>query len=188
MTQPLTRYHGDLGATSAEEHRALRPVGMTRADVVARTDALLTPLIERPGVRIFRSVRLARVSGTASAHAVSAGRTLVLIESVAWPSGRYAMDAAGELSCDGHMIGQSASPLAAAVTAFRDRLPRRHRVRALVAVHRTGFGRYTLPEGTRNLGWLMADHLAAALHDALPRRADQVSRQVLAALTEAGIA
>jgi hypothetical protein len=176
------RWHGDLTAISADEHRALRPIGMARADAVRRTEDLLRPLTDIPSVRIFRGVRPA----ASAAFAVTAGRLVLIVEPVAWPPGRYVMDATGQLRCDGRFIGQSAGPLAAGVTALRTRLPRTHRVRALVAVHPIADGAFVLPVPTKEMAWILARDLPTTMRTELARHPRTVSRHIIAALVPAG--
>src|SRR5215470_11068945 len=94
--------------------------------------ALLTDLFALPGVRIFQGVRPAAADLPRIPHVISAGHRLVLVESVAWPPGRYAATAAGQIHCDGVYTGQSVLPLLTAVRHWRQALPRGHRVSALV--------------------------------------------------------
>jgi hypothetical protein len=168
VTEPMLeqRLHGTLDAISDSQCRTLRPIGMAAGDVAARTGSRLAELIEIPSVRIFHGVRAPGCPAPPIAHVVAAGRTLILVESVAWPAGRYAIDASGRVNCDGRYIGQSVQPLVEAVQHWRTLLPRNHRVSALVVVHTAPDGRYTLPVdvGT-DLTWVriddVFDHLAA---------------------------
>jgi hypothetical protein len=181
------RRYGDLTADPAADTpagtRSLRPIAVTAAEVAARTDRLLGELTANPSVRIFRAVRAAG-SPTPVTHAVSAGRLLILVESVAWPPGRYQMDATGRVRCDGRYIGQSTSALVAAVHGVRRRLPRTHRVSALVVVHRTDTGGYALPPPTRDLSWTLADESVRELGDRLDRQPRAVSRHTVGTLTQ----
>jgi hypothetical protein len=179
----MQRRYGDLASVSADEHRSLRPVGLAVADVVARTDALLGRLVAIPSVRIFQGVRPRGATRPVAAHAVSAGPVLILVESVAWPPGRYRMDATGRVRCDGHYIGQTTRPLSAAVQNCRLLLPRSHHVSAVVVVHRTARGNYTLPPQTEELGWALADELPRELQARLARHPSTVSRHTIAALS-----
>src|SRR5215471_8434070 len=88
------RYFGDLNAITDSEQRPLRPIGSTAREVAARTGVLLTD----PGLPLVP-------------HVISAGRRLVLVESVAWPPGRYETSADGRILCDGVYIGQSVQAL-----------------------------------------------------------------------------
>jgi tetratricopeptide (TPR) repeat protein len=176
------RLHGDLVAVGADVCRPLRSVGTDTADVLGRTDELLGRLTSIPSVRIFRGVRPAEATVPLVGHAVSAGRRLVLVESVAWPPGEYRLDPAGLVRCDSRYIGQTTQPLATAVQACRRALPRSHRVEALVVVHQSGSGRYALPAATPELGWVFADELAGHLRTKLLRQPGTVSRHIIAAL------
>src|SRR6516162_8910334 len=83
------RCHGSLDVITDSERRGLRPIGTTAREVAARTGALLNDLLALPGVRIFQGVRPdAAPDMPRIPHAVSAGRQLILIESVAWPPGQ----------------------------------------------------------------------------------------------------
>jgi hypothetical protein len=181
------RRYGDLTPDQSADPpagtRSLRPIAVTAAEVAARTDHLLGELTANPSVRIFRAVRAAG-SPTPVTHAVSAGRLLILVESVAWPPGRYQMDATGRVRCDGRYIGQSTSTLVAAVHGVRRRLPRTHRVSALVVVHRTDSGGYALPPPTRYLSWTLADESVRELGDRLGRQPRAVSRHTVGTLTQ----
>jgi hypothetical protein len=179
---PDRRTYGDLSAAD-DDHRALRPVGVGCREVAARTDDVLAALTEIPSVRIFRGIRPTGARRSVAAHAVSAGRLLVLVESVAWPPGTYTVDAAGRVRCGEHLIGQSTRPLAAAVRALRVVLPFDHRVTAVVAVGRSGAGDYRLPADTRLMSWVFADELGDRLYQQLRRYPRTVSRHTIAALT-----
>ena len=72
---------------------------------------MLGELPAGPGVRIFQGVRPAAAEDLPRIpHAISAGRRLILIESVAWPPGRYQARADDRIHCDGTYIGQSVLP------------------------------------------------------------------------------
>jgi hypothetical protein len=176
------RTYGDLTPVAVDDSRPLRPVGVAVADVVARTDALLERLTTIPSVRIFQGVR-PRGATRPVAHAVSAGPLLILVESVAWPPGRYQMDATGRVRCDGQYIGQTTRLLSASVQACRALLPRSHQVSAFVVVHCTAPGSYTLPPESEELGWALADELPRELQARLARHPSTVSRHTIAALT-----
>jgi hypothetical protein len=190
----LRRWHGDHTVTGADEYRALRPIGMTRAEAVRRTEDLLRPLTDIPSVRIFRGVRAAdgvRAAGatdgaapgpTLAAFAVTAGRLVLVVEPVAWPPGRYLLDATGGIRCDGRFIGQSVGPLVSGVVALRARLPRTHRVRALVVVHPIADGAVGLPVPTKDVAWTLAPDLPTTMRTALARHPRTVSRHTVAAL------
>ncbi|HZN77208.1 MAG TPA: hypothetical protein VFC00_36745 [Micromonosporaceae bacterium] len=176
------RWYGDLASVAADEDRSLRSVGVALTDVVARTDALLGRLIAIPSVRIFQGVRPRGATRPVAPHAVCAGRMLILVESVAWPPGRYRMDATGRVRCDGQYIGQSTRSLKTAIKDCRLLLPRNHQVSAFVVVHRTAHGSYTLPPETKELGWALADELPRELQARLARHPSTVSRHTIAAL------
>jgi hypothetical protein len=182
---PLLRQlrYGDLSEVTGDDGRPLRPVGMSVADVVVLTDAQLGPVTELPGTRIFQGVRLPGVSRPVASHAVSAGRLLVLIESVAWPPGEYRVDATGRVRCDDQYIGQTVRSLCNAVHAYRRVLPGRHQVCAFVVVHRLADGQYLLPPRTADLRWALADDFPAQLHAMLTPHLSAVSRHTIAALT-----
>jgi hypothetical protein len=131
------RYHGTLDSVADREQRPLRPIGTTAAEVAARTELLLAELVANPSVRIFRGVRATGVDAAPTTHAIAAGRSLILLESVAWPPGRYQAGWDGRLYCDDVYIGQTVAPLLAAVRHWRRTLPRWHRVSAMVVVHAT---------------------------------------------------
>jgi hypothetical protein len=117
---------------------------------------------------------------------VSAGRTVVLVESVAWPPGRYAATAAGQIHCDGVYTGQSVRPLITAVRQWREALPRGHRVRALVVVHPTAGGELALPApASSDLGWARAGNAVHDIQAHLPRGRQPVSVSAIAALVAA---
>jgi hypothetical protein len=103
---------------------------------------------------------------------------------VAWPPGRYRIDATGRVRCDGQYIGQTVRSLSAAVRAYRTLLPRRHQVRALVTVYRFTDDDYVLPSGTHDVGWVLADDLLREVKALLAPHLSTVSRHTVAALTE----
>ena len=180
------RCHGSLDAITDSERRGLRPIGSTAREVAIRTGALLTDLLALPGVRIFQGVRQAAVDAPRIPHAVSAGHRLVLVESVAWPPGRYATTPAGQIHCDGVYIGQSVRPLIAAVRHWRQALPRGHRVSALVVVHPTAEGELALPAATApDLAWARASDAVRDIRAHLPRGRQPVSIKAVAALVAA---
>ena len=179
---PDRRTYGDLSAAD-DDHRALRPVGVGCREVADRTDEVLAGLTEIPSVRIFRGIRPTGARRSVAAHAVSAGRLLILVESVAWPPGSYAVDAGCRVRCGEHPIGQSTRPLTAAVRALRVVLPFDHRVTAVVAVRRSGAGAYRLPTDTRLVSWVFAEDLGDRLYAQLSRYPRTVSRHTIAALT-----
>jgi len=180
------RWHGSLDTITDTERRALRPIGSTAHEVAARTGALLADLMKLPGVRVFQGLLPAAADTPRIPHAISAGRRLLLVESVAWPPGRYTATASGAIHCDGVYIGQSVRPLAAAVRYWQGVLPHGHRVSALVVVHPTTEGRLALPAATaRDLSWARADDAVRDIRACLPRRRQPVSMTAVAALAAA---
>lgn len=179
------RYHGSLDAVTDSEQRPLRPIGTTAVDVAARTGALLAELVANPSVRIFRGVRPTGVDASPTTHAIAAGRSLILVESVAWPPGQYRTGGGGRVHCDGVYIGQSAGPLLASLRHWRRVLPRGHRVSAVVVVHHSDGRRYGLPESTRtDLVWSLADEAVDEIRRQIPGRPG-ISRHTLAKLIAA---
>jgi len=178
------RCHGSLAAITDSERRGLRPIGTTAREVAARTGILLNELLALPGVRIFLGVRAAAAPDLPRIpHAISAGRQLILVESVAWPPGRYAARTAGRIHCDGTYIGQSVRPLVHAVRYWRETLPRGHRVSALVVVHPTTAGDLALPAPTpRDLAWSRSDEAVSVIGARLPRGQPAASTKAVAAL------
>jgi hypothetical protein len=183
-TGPSGRCHGSLDVITDSERRALRPIGTTAREVAARTGELLSGLLTLPGVRIFQGVRPATaVDMPRIPHAVSAGRHLILVESVAWPPGRYAARATGRIHCDGTYIGQSVRPLTNAVRHWRETLPRGHQVSALVVVYPAAEGDLRLPAATtRDLAWTCPDHAVRDIRARLPGRKQPASMRAVAAL------
>jgi hypothetical protein len=180
------RYHGRRGVGSAEPgSSALRPVGARAADVVAWTGGVLAALLEVPSVRIVSGVGPASADAVPVSHAVAAGRVLVLVESVAWPGGRYDLDAQGRVISDGMWIGQSVAPLMRTVAAWRALLPRSHRVSALVVVHASDGGPVQLaPRRFADVALVDADGCRDEIRAVLPAR-PSVSRHTMAALLSA---
>jgi hypothetical protein len=177
------RHHGNLAALAHTAVRPLRPIGISADEIAERTGDLLDDLAAAPNVRILRAVRPAGTALPVISHAVTAGRTLILVESVAWPPGRYLIDADGRIRCDHQYIGQSVGALTAAVRQTRRLLPRNHQVSGLVVVHRTGDGgRYTLPTASDGLAWVLAEEAAPRLRGRLAADRITVSRHALAAL------
>ena len=180
------RYHGSLAAITDSERRSLRPIGISAYAVASRTGLLLADLVAIPGVQIFQGVRPAGTNLPLVPHVVSAGRHFVLVESVAWPPGRYAAPASGRIHCVGQYIGQSAAPLIATVRLWRTILPRRYRVSAVVVVHRAGEGELRLPVTTTDeLVWLHADEAADDLRRRLPADRQVANRNAVAVLLAA---
>jgi hypothetical protein len=164
--QPPDRHHGSLKAITDSERRALRPIGTTARDIATRTGVLLDGLPDHPGWWVFQGIRPTAADSPRIAHAIGAGRQLVLVESVAWPPGRYTTAPDGQIHCDGVYIGQSVAPLLAAIEHWRTTLSRSHQVGALVVVHPTGQGPLTLPTATfSGLDWSRAcDTVRFLLH------------------------
>jgi hypothetical protein len=131
---------------------------------------MLRELPTGPGVHIFQGVRPAAAEELPRIpHAISAGRQLILVESVAWPPGQYQARADGRIDCDGTYIGQSVLPLVNAVRYRRDALPRGHRVGALVVVYPTAEGGLALPATVaEEVAWTRACDAARALRARLP--------------------
>lgn len=181
------RCHGSLDAITDSERRALRPIGTTAYETAVRTGVLLADLLTLPGVRIFQGVRQGAAQDMPRIpHAISAGRWLILVESVAWPPGQYAARAAGRIHCDGIYIGQSVRPLVNAIRYWRETLPHGHRVNALVVVHPTAEGDLRLPAPTvRNLAWTHADVAVRDIRAYLPGSRPAVSMRAVAALVAA---
>lgn len=181
------RCHGSLDAITDSERRALRPIGARTAhDVAVATGTLLAGLLVLPGVRIFQGLRPGAADTPRIPHAISAGRRLVLVESVAWPPGGYAASTAGQIHCDGVYIGQSVLPLITAVEHWRVILPAGHKVSACVIVHPTAPGALVLsPPGARDLSWAIADHAARTIRAQLPPGREAVSRKAVATLIAA---
>lgn len=180
------RYYGNLDAITDSEQRPLRPIGSTAREVAARTGILLTDLAADPAVRIFHGVRAADPSLPLIPHAISAGRRLVLVESVAWPPGRYEAGPDGRIHCDGTYIGQSTAALRTVARQWAALLPRNHRVMAVVVVHPAGKGEITLPTGGRkDLAWVLADNAIAELKPCIAGGGRSVSRNAVATLMAA---
>ena len=149
--------HGSLDAIADSERRPLRSIGATAHQVAVATDRLLAGLAGLPHVRLFHSVRPATADLPPVPLALCAGRLMLLVEAVAWPSGRYATASGGRVHCDGTYIGQSVGPLLASVAHGRRLLPRGHRVGAVVVVHPAADGEPVLPgPGTGDLAWTLA--------------------------------
>jgi hypothetical protein len=180
------RYYGNLDGINDSELRPLRPIGSTAREVAGRTGMLLTDLATDPSVRIFHGVRPAGPGLPLVAHAISAGRRLVLVESVAWPPGRYEAGPDGRIHCDGMYIGQSVQALRSAAGQWAGLLPRNHRVMAVVVVHPAGKGEIALPAGGRkDLAWVLADDAIAELKSCIAGGGRSVSRNTVATLLAA---
>jgi hypothetical protein len=180
------RCHGSLDAVTDSERRALRPIGTTAHEVAASTGILLAGLLALPSVRIFQGVRQPAADVPRIPHAISAGRRLVLVDSVAWPPGRYTASVTGQIHCDGIYIGQSVVPLVAAVGHWREILPPDHQVSAFVVVHPAARGDLALPPAAAgDLTWAPADQAARAIRAHLPSGHQAVSIQAVLALLSA---
>src|SRR4051794_38117893 len=127
----INRLHGNFNGLTDSEQRPLRPIGTTAREVAARTGKLLATLRSMPGVRVCAGVRLAG-DHQPIGFAITAGTEVLLIESVAWPSGIYSTTTEGRILCDGVYIGQSVRPLLGAVRRLRRTLRHRHRVSAVI--------------------------------------------------------
>jgi hypothetical protein len=180
------RCHGRLEAITDSDRRSLRPIAASAYEVATRTGELLADLITIPGVRIFRGVRPGGADLPPIPHAVSAGRQLVFIESVAWPPGHYETAENGQIHCDGTYIGQSVRPLIAAVQRWRKILPKNHHVSAVIVVHATTDGDIELPSAAPgDLVWVHADGAIRAIRQRMARGRPAVSRNLVAALIAA---
>ncbi|XVU22766.1 hypothetical protein ACQPZJ_36660 [Actinoplanes sp. CA-054009] len=126
-----------------DESRPLRPIGMSARDAAAHTGALLDRFAGAPGVRLYAGVRLTE-RGPRVGFAVMTATRLLLVESVAWPSGSYSVTPEGRVLCDGVYIGQSVHPLLCSVRLLR-RLSRGRQIGAAVVVHPAGAGTPSLP-------------------------------------------
>lgn len=178
--------HGSLDAITDSERRALRSIGMTAYEVAAKTGALLADLLKLPGIWIFQGVRPTSADLPRIPHAISVGRWLVFVESVAWPPGRYAATPDGQINCDGVYIGQSVRPLMAAVRHWREFLPPGHRVNGLVIVHPTADGDLCLPAMPAcDLALAHASDAVSDIRSRLPRDRQAVSMRMVAALEAA---
>ncbi|MEU4242605.1 hypothetical protein [Actinoplanes sp. NPDC026619] len=137
------RLRGTLDGLTDDESRSLRPIGMSVREAAARTGEILDRLAGTPGVRVDAGVRIAKRAPKIG-FAVSTASHLLLVESVAWPSGAYTVLPEGGVLCDGTYIGQSVQPLLGAVRRLRRTVPRR-RIGALVVVHPSDAGAPSLP-------------------------------------------
>ena len=163
----VQRLRGSLEKLTDDERRSLRPIGMTVREAAARTGELLGRLAEAPGVRLFAGIRVTE-RGPRVSFAVSTATAVLVVESVAWPTGAYTVTSQGNVLCDGTYIGQSVRPLLGSVRLLR-RLARRRLVGAVVVVHPSGVGRPSLPAfSPAGPVWLPPDevrsHIARRLH------------------------
>ena len=180
------RIHGRLDVVIDTDRRALRSVAVSAYDTAARTGDLLAELFALPGVRVFRGVRAGAAGSPVIPHAISAGRQVIFIESVAWPPGHYDIRENGLIHCDGTYIGQSVRPLVAVVRRWQRILPRRHRVSALVVVHAAAPGDIALPDATPDgLAWVHADRVIPVIRRRMARGRPVVSMRLVAALIAA---
>jgi hypothetical protein len=179
------RYHGSLAVITDSERRSLRSIGASSYDVAARTGVLLAGLTAVPGVRIFLGVRPAGTHLPPTPHAVSAGRHLVLVESVAWPPGCYRIAPTGEVLCDEVYIGQSVRPLRDVVRHWRRMLPRGSRVTAKVVVHPPPGGTVALPRTDGDVTWLLARDAEADIREHIASDSRPPHRSTVAALVSA---
>jgi hypothetical protein len=177
------RLHGNLDAVGDDAGRALRPIGVAPATVAAKTATTLARLADRPGVRVFHGVRAADPTLGHVAHAVVAGRDLVLVEAVAWPSGLYQVQPDGQVTCDNVRIGQSVAPLRAAVRYWKGTLPWGHRVRAMVVVHGCGESDPHLPPSDKDLAWVPPENVIEAVGQRIDYRGRSDTRTVVALVT-----
>jgi hypothetical protein len=178
------RCHGSLDSIVDSEKRPLRPIGASAPDVARRTGALLAELTTIRGVRIFRGVCPPDSEMPPTAHAISAGRAIIFVESVAFPAGTYQTAADGRIRCDGVYIGQSVAPLSATIRQWRTVLPTDHRVEALIVVHSTAGNGCELPDASPDLAWVRADDTVREIRCRIPRWRP-VSRRAVAALVAA---
>lgn len=180
------RWHGTLDTITDSERRGLRPIGTTVREVAGRTGELLTELLTLPGVRIFQGVCPPAGGMPGIPHVISAGHMVVLVESVAWPPGRYATAAAGRIHCDGVYIGQSVRPLITLARYWRQAMPPGHRVGAVIVVHPVAEGDLTLPARARpDLRWACAGDAVREISAYLPRGRQPVSMAAIAVLAAA---
>lgn len=182
------RTYGTLDGVTDSEHRSLRSIGATTGEVAARTVALLHPLRAVPGVRIFRGVRPLGEDLPPIPLAISKGRLLILVESVAWPAGSYRVGLDGAIQGDSVYIGQSTSGLSAAVRHWRGRMPDRHVVAAIVIVHSDAADLVELrrpPLG--NVSWALAEDAPRVLRRAVHRRCHEPSHSLIRLLMAATV-
>jgi hypothetical protein len=181
------RCHGSLDSITDSERRALRPIGTTAHEIATRTGVLLADLFAFPDVQIFQGIRPMTADAPRIQHAISAGRRVVFIESVAWPPGQYVVaTASGRIHCDGMYTGQSVGPLTAAVWHWREILPDDHRVSALVVVHPADQGGLTLPGPVAlDVAWACASRAVPEIQARLPLGREEISMTAVTALAAA---
>jgi hypothetical protein len=148
------RVRGSLDGLDDEESRSLRPIGMSVREAAIRTGEILDRLAGTPGVDLFAGVRVTKRSPRIG-FAVTTATRLLLVESVAWPSGAYSVTDQGRVLCDGTYIGQSVRALVGSVRQLR-RVARRPYVGAVVVVHPSDAGTPSLPAGW---AWLPPEEL-----------------------------
>jgi hypothetical protein len=180
------RYHGSFDRIADSPRRRLRPIGATATEVAVLTELLLAKLLADSTVRIFRGVAAGDADEPPVAHALAAGRSIVLIESVTWPPGSYSTDLDGRVRCDNVVIGQSVEPLVGAVRQWRRTLPRTHRVAAVVVVHPTDAGPYDLPRDSPDVVFTLGDDAVRTFRQYVPSR-PHMSRTAIAALAAATV-
>jgi hypothetical protein len=164
------RLRGTLDSLTDEEGRSLRPIGMTVREAADRTGLLLDRLTDHPGVRLYAGVRVARHAPRLG-FAVSTPSHLLLVESVAWPSGAYTVTPGGCVLCDGTYIGQSVLPLLDSVRLMRRVVPRLV-VGAVVVVHPSGPDTPALPGG---IGWIPPSRLCSHISQRMLLRRRAIS-------------
>lgn len=180
------RCHGNLDAITDSERRSLRSIAATAYQVAASTSDLLADLVTIPSVRIFRGVRPAGANLPLIPHAISSGRRLILIESVAWPPGHYETSTDGRIHCDGTYIGQSTRSLTDSMRHWRKELPMRHHVSAMVVVHAPADVDIALPDNSQpGLMFVRADDANRVIRHQVGCGREALSRRLLEALVEA---
>jgi hypothetical protein len=183
---PASRWHGSLNSITDTQLRGLRPIGVTAHEAAVRTGALLAELVALPGIQIFQGVRQGAADLPRIPHVVTAGRKVILVESVAWPPGRYTAATEGRIYCNGAYIGQSMRPLKRAIRHWQEILPPGHRVSGLVAVHQAEEGDLRLADtAARNIAWVRARDVVGVIEAHLPRRGQSASIRAVAALIAA---
>jgi hypothetical protein len=176
------RCHGNLESITDSEQRPLRSIGSSARDAAIRTGVLLSDPVAVPGVRIFHGVRPPGASLPLISHAISAGRELLLVESVAWPPGHYETAANGQVHCNGTYIGQSAHLLIRTVHLWRELLPKNHRVSAMVVVHAAADDIVLPAASAEDLTWVLAADALADIRRRIKPGSQPASRNVVAAL------
>lgn len=180
------RCHGTLDEVTDSERRALRPIGLTVREAADRTSALLEDLLALPGVQLFQGILPPATGLPRIPHAISSGCHVILVESVAWPPGRYTTMPGGRIHCDGIYIGQSARPLLATIRSWRENLPHGHRIGAIVVVHPEPDGDLVLPRTAgRALIWVTAAEAVQHIRGRLPRQPQPASVRAVAELMAA---